>query len=230
MKIKRPAIKSTLYYAAIATTFVVVGHSTAFADKEEVKVKDDKIVVKTEGGKATIDKDGNVISVKGQNGAEALEKARAVLSEGEAKAFSASLKEGYVIPQDRYVYLDSVPETYVEQIPNRREDVEYRVYNGTVYAVNPKTYTIVEVVGTDLYGKTVTSTRSASTAEAMAFKNSLRAGYVVPKNQYTYFEEVPETVLSKIPVAGTGVVYRYYDGTVYSVNPSTYTIIDVVTY
>jgi hypothetical protein len=230
MKIKKYSEKSSSYYAAIAATFVIVGHSTAFADKEKVKVKDDKIVVKTEDGKAKIDKDGKVISVKGEEGAQALAKARAVLTDEEAKAFGESLKEGYVVPQDRYVYLEPVPQTYVERIPNRRDDVEYRVYNGTVYAVNPKTYTIVEVVGTDIYGNSVTSTRSATSAEAMAFKNSLRAGYVVPREQYSYFEEVPATVLTKIPAAGTGVVYRYYDGTVYSVNPDTYTIIDVVTY
>jgi hypothetical protein len=36
--------------------------------------------------------------------------------------------------------------------------------------------------------------------------------------------------VTRLPAAPAGVVYRYYDGTVYSVNPDTYTILDVVTY
>jgi hypothetical protein len=154
----------------------------ARADDDTVKVKDDKIVVKTEDGKAKIDKDGNVISVKGETGAEALAKARAELSTEESAKFRQTLVEGYVIPRDRYVYLDPLPNTYYERIPNPRTDVEYRVYNGVVYAVNPQTYTVVEVLGTDIMGNATTvATTTTTQFDPVQFKSSLVRGYVVPQ-------------------------------------------------
>ncbi len=222
-----------LYTGLFASALAIAIPLTSSADDDKVKIKDDKIVVKTDGGKAKIDKEGNVISVNGANGDEALAKARAQLSKEEAAEFAESLKEGYVIPEDRYVYLDPLPKTYYERIPDRRTDVEYRVYNGTVYAVNPKTYTVVEVLGTDIYGNTatVTTTTTTETFDPVTFKSSLVKGYVVPETYYTtYLKPVPDTVVTRLPAAPEGVVYRYYDGTVYSINPETYTVIDVVTY
>jgi len=212
----------------IATSFAIL--PTLRADENSVKIKDDKIIVKTDDGKAKIDKDGNVISVSGKNGAAALAKARAELSAEEAVQFRQSLIEGYVIPQDRYVYLDPVPQTNLQRIPNPRPDVEYRAYNGTVYAVNPKTYTVVEVLGTDIMGNTVTTTTTTQDFDAVSFKKSLVRGYAVPQTYYTtYLQAVPETIVPRLPQAA-GVTYRYYDGTVYSVDPNTYTILEVVTY
>lgn len=196
---------------------------------DKIKKKDDEITVKTQGGKATVDSEGNVLSAKGRNSDAAIAKARAELSKEEAAKFRASLVAGYQIPQDRYVYLDPLPTAYYERIPNMRKDVEYRVFNGVVYAVNPKTYTVVEVLGSGIVSGSTTVTTSSF--DPVAFKASLVKGYIVPETYYTsYFQAVPETVAVRLPAAPAGVVYRYYDGTVYSVNPETYTIIDVVAY
>ncbi len=231
MKIK--ANHHSLYAGLFASALAIAIPLTSSADDDKVKIKDDKIVVKTDRGKAKIDKEGNVISVKGANGDVALAKARAQLNKEDAAEFQKSLTEGYVIPADRYVYLDPLPTTYYERIPNRRTDVEYRVYDGTVYAVNPKTYTVVEVLGSDIYGNsaTVTTTTTTESFDPVTFKSSMVKGYVVPRTYYTtYLQPVPETVVTRLPAAPQGVVYRYYDGTVYSINPDTYTILNVVTY
>lgn len=216
-------LRSGILAAALALAF------NAAADDDKVKIKDDKIVVKTDEGKAKIDKDGNVISVKGSQGAEALAKARAELGEEQAEEFRRSLAVGYVVPRDRYTYLQPLPETYVEMVPNRRPELEYRVYGDTIYAVNPTTYAIVDVIQTNtLTGATTTTTTQV--AVPANFKQSLVAGYTVPQTYYTYFQPVPERIMTSLPAAPAGVEYRYYDGTVYSINPSTWTIVDVVAY
>ena len=160
---------------------LVAGIPFAGIADDTVKIKDDTVIVKTPGGKAKIDEDGNVISVSGPNGGAAVSKARAVLSNQEAAAFKQSLVTGYTIPQERYTYLDPLPSAYLDKIPSRRTDVEYRVYDGVVYAVNPKTYTVVEVVGSDIAGNPVTVTTQVSAPfDPVTFKSSLVKGYVVP--------------------------------------------------
>lgn len=214
----------------IALSILALG-THAQDDKEKIKVKDDKIVVKTDEGKAKIDKDGNVIKMKGPDGAQALAKARAELGEEQAEEFRRSLASGYTIPRERYVYLDPVPETYLEMIPNRRSGVEYRILGDTIYAVNPDTYTVVDVIQTSSLAGATTTTTSTTTVEVPAnFKESLTVGYTIPRNYYSYFEDVPEQIRTRLSAAPANVEYRYYDGTVYSINPNNYTILDIISY
>lgn len=112
-------------------------------DIEKVKVKDDKIKVKGDDGKVKI-KDGEIAKVKG-DADEELAMARQALNEREAAEFEASLVEGYTVPQERYVYLDPVPETYVTRLDPVPDGMVYRYFNGNVYTVNPETYTIMSV-------------------------------------------------------------------------------------
>lgn len=124
----------------LGTTAAIVGVS-AFTltpaihadDDTKVKVKDEKVKIKDDDTK---------IKVKGE---DAQQTARAMLSEEQKVQFKSDLQEGYVIPEDRYVYLDPVPETYVERLDPVPEGMEYRWYDGNVYTVNPETYTVVSV-------------------------------------------------------------------------------------
>lgn len=103
------------------------------ADDEKVKVKDEKVKIK----------DGDTkIKVKGED-AEAT--ARAALTAEQQEEFKTNLVEGYVIPQERYVYLDPVPETYVTRLDPVPDGMVYRWYDNTVYTVNPETYTVISV-------------------------------------------------------------------------------------
>ncbi len=219
---KTPHLLATLTLVSVALG------ATAQDDKEKVKIKDDKIVVKTDEGKAKIDKDGNVIKTKGPDGGAALAKARSELGEEKAEEFRRSLATGYAIPRDHYTYLEPVPETYLEMIPNRRTGVEYRILGDTIYAVNPDTYTVVDVIQTSsLTGTTTTTTTTSTTSD---FGDSLVVGYTIPRERYSVFEAVPDRIMTRLPAAPAGVEYRYYNGKVYSINPSTYTIIDIVSY
>ena len=128
----------------LGTTAAIVGIS-AFTltpaiqadDDTKVKVKDDKVKIKDGDEK---------IKVKGEN---AEETARAILSAEQQAEFKANLVEGYVIPQDRYVYLDPVPETYSERLDPVPDGMVYRWYDNTVYTVNPETYTVISVQAFD---------------------------------------------------------------------------------
>lgn len=135
------------FIGILAAALIPALSFTALAqdDKEKVKVKDDKVVVKTDEGKAKIDKAGNVIKIKGPEGAEALAKARAELGEEKAEAFQRSLVTGYAVPEDHYGYLRQIPKGSIKEIPNAREDLEYRAYGNMVYGVNPGNRTIVDV-------------------------------------------------------------------------------------
>ncbi len=219
---------STLTLLGLVTAFAGVTPLEVSAD-DKVKIKDDKITVKTQGGKATIDEDGNVLSAKGRNADEAVAKARGKLSEQEAAQFRRDFVKGYVIPRERYVHFEPLATTYLERIPDRRSDVEYRVFDGTVYAVNPSNYTIVDVLGGEILGTSAAVTTSTS-FDPVVFKRSLVSGYVIPESHYTYLQPVPDTIVTRLPAVPSGAVYRYYDGTVYTVNPDNYTVIDVVTY
>lgn len=111
---------------------------------EKVKVKDDKIKVKGEDGKVKI-KDGEIVKVKG-DADEELATARAALNERDAAEFKASLVEGYTIPEERYVYLEPVPETYAVRLDPAPDGLVYRYYDGYVYTVNPETYVVTNVI------------------------------------------------------------------------------------
>lgn len=213
-----------------ATLFAAIALPGIRAD-DKVKIKDDKIIVKTPGGKAKIDEDGNVISAKGPNADEAVSKARQKLSDQEAAQYRRDFVKGYVIPRERYTYFEPLAATYLERIPERRPGVEYRVFDGTVYAIDPSSYRIIEVLGGDILGAsaTVTTTRS-TTFDPVVFKRSLVSGYVIPETYYTHLQAVPETIVTRLPAAPAGTVYRYYDGTVYTVNPTSRTVIEVVAY
>lgn len=110
----------------------------------KVKVKDEKVKVKTDDGKVKIKEDGKV-KVKGDAGAEEVALARAALSAEERAEFKTSLRTGNVVPRERYVYLDPVPETHVELLPPPPRGTVYRYYDGTVYTINPETYAIIDV-------------------------------------------------------------------------------------
>ncbi len=232
MKTKNKILKSVLIPTSFAVaSFVMVPFATA-DDKTKIKVKDDKIVVKTDDGKAKIEADGD-IDVKGKEGAKALQIARKTLAAQEAKAFKESLVKGYVVPKERTVYLDPVPKTYVERLPAPPENVTYRVYDGTVYAINPKTYQVVDIIETDAEGNsihvTVPATQTVTTTTTTASGTTITKGYVIPRDRYASFTEVPVTLSTRLEPAPRGTVYRYYDGGVYLVDPQTYTVVDVVT-
>lgn len=73
--------------------------------------------------------------------------------------------------------------------------------------------------------------REAMSAEQQAeFKASLAEGYTIPTDQYVYLDPVPETYMTRLDPAPEGYVYRWYDNTVYTVDPNTYTIISVQTF
>ncbi|MEX2578491.1 MAG: hypothetical protein WD342_05485 [Verrucomicrobiales bacterium] len=132
--------------AAALGIFALFLAPAAMAQDEDVKVKvkDDKVKVKSDDGKVKIKKDGKV-KVKGDAGAEEVAIARAALSAEEQAEFQASLKTGYVVPQERYIYLDPVPETRVALLPPAPEGTIYRYYGDTVYTINPETYAIIDV-------------------------------------------------------------------------------------
>src|SRR5690606_27531833 len=128
----------------LGTTAAIVGMS-AFTltpalqadDDTKITINDDKVKIKDGDEK---------IKVKGEN---AKETARANQSAEQQAEFKANLVEGYVIPQDRYVYLETVPETYIERLDPVPDGMVYRWYDNTVYTVNPETYTVVSVQAFD---------------------------------------------------------------------------------
>lgn len=68
----------------------------------------------------------------------------------------------------------------------------------------------------------------AMTAEQKAnLTSNWEVGYTIPADQYIYLTEVPETYTSKLKPLNEGLAYRYFNGTVYTVNPETYAIVDV---
>lgn len=73
--------------------------------------------------------------------------------------------------------------------------------------------------------------RAALTAEQRAeFAAQLSEGYIVPAEQYYYFEEVPATYTTKLEPVQEGYAYRYFDGKTYTVDLSTNTVVAVTTY
>ena len=71
--------------------------------------------------------------------------------------------------------------------------------------------------------------RAAMTAEQKAeFKATLVEGYEIPSEQYVYLEPVPENYMTRLDPAPEGYVYRWYDNTVYTIEPETYTIHSVI--
>lgn len=201
----------------------------AFADDEaEIDIDDDKIKVEVEDGEAKIKANGEV-EVDGENGAEALRIARATLAEQEAKQFRSSLTTGYVIPKDRYIYMDPVPQTYVERLPETQPNVVYRTYDGQIYAVDSTTYKVVDIVKTDQAGNTIEVRTTAPADDLTTVKANLVEGYVIPTETYVYLNRVPDRYITQLPPSPTGTIYRYLDGTVYAVNPQTYKVVDVIT-
>ena len=196
-------------------------------DDVEVKIKDDKIVAEVEDGEAKIKANGEV-EVDGENGAEALRIARATLAEQQAREFRESLREGYVIPRDRYLYMDPVPEVYVQRLPEPAPNVVYRTYGGTIYAVNQDSYTVVDIVKTDPAGNTIEVRTTAPASDVKELKTAMVEGYVIPADHYVYLDRVPDRYVPQLPPSPAGTIYRYLDGTVYAVNPRTYTVVDVI--
>lgn len=133
MKTKSKTETTLKTMLAAAAVSALIPLATA-DDDIEVKVKDDdKVVIKTE--------DGDKVKFKGD---DAKAQAQKFLSDKEAAEFKSQLVKGYVIPQERYTYLQPVPETYVATVPEAPEGMVYRYYDGVVYTVNPTTYTVVE--------------------------------------------------------------------------------------
>lgn len=129
------------------SSFLLAAFSFEGLAKDRVKFKKNGVVVvNTQGGRAKIDEHGNVISVRGRNGDAAVESARAALRKQEAVEFKQRLTTGYVIPRTHYTYLQPVPRTIVSRIPRAPAGTVYRYYDGTVYSINPRTYTVVGVV------------------------------------------------------------------------------------
>ncbi len=157
------------------------------------------------------------------------------MSTTEIKEFEKVLTKGYKIPEDRYSYLQPVPKKVITTLPAVPEGREYRYFGGKVYVINPAGYEVVDVISVN-NGAVSNSTQTTTSTDVdgdgdfdvTTFKKELTPGYVIPQKRYTYLKEVPKTVITQIPAAPEGVVYRYLDGTVYSVNPETYKVIDVI--
>lgn len=156
------------------------------------------------------------------------------MSTTEVKEFKQALTRGYKIPKARYTYLRPVPQKVITTLPEIPEGREYRYFDGTVYVINPQGYEVVDVitVDRDLVNRSTTTTSTDVDGDGdfdvTTFKKELVPGYVIPEKRYTYLKPVPETIITRIPAAPEGVVYRYLDGTVYSVNPESYKVIDVI--
>jgi len=157
------------------------------------------------------------------------------MSTTEVREFQKVLTKGYKIPEDRYTYLRPVPKKVITTLPEIPEDRQYRYFGGKVYVINPAGYEVVDVISVDK-GIVSESTETTTSTDldgdgdfdVTTFKKELTPGYVIPEKRYTYLKEVPKTVITEIPAAPEGVVYRYLDGTVYSVDPETYKVIDVI--
>lgn len=200
----------------------------AYADDDDVEIefKDDKIEVETDRGKAEIEKDGEV-DVEGPGGARALAIAREALSEKQAAEFSDALVKGYVVPVERRVYLNAVPQAMLSDLPPLSATVVYRSFGNTVYAIEPETYRVVDVIRKDIHGNPIAITRTAVKTDSEAWP-VMRVGYVVPRDRYAMLETVPSTIITSIPEPPSGAVYRYYDGTVYAINPGSRVVVDVI--
>ncbi len=158
----------------------------------------------------------------------------AEMSKTEIKEFQNVLTKGYKIPQDRYTHLRPVPQKVFTTLPAVPEGREYRYFGGNVYVINPDGYEVVDVITVEkAAGESTTTTTSTDVDgdgdfDVTTFKKEMVPGYVIPKARYTYLKSVPETVVTEIPAATEGVVYRYLDGTVYKVDSATYKVIDVI--
>lgn len=157
------------------------------------------------------------------------------MSKTEVKEFQKVLTKGYKIPEDRYTYLKPVPKKVITTLPEVPEGRQYRYFGGNVYVINPEGYEVIDVISVNKGAASESMETSTSTDvdgdgdfDVTTFKKELIPGYVIPEQRYTYLKPVPETVITEIPAAAEGVVYRYLDGTVYSVNPETHKVIDVI--
>ncbi len=200
----------------------------AFADDDvEIDIDDDEITVDLEDGKAEIEADGEV-DVEGERGAQALRIARATLNEREAAEFQDALTEGYVIPEDYYVFTDPVPDLYRERLPQAGPNVVYRTYNGTIYAVNPTTYKVVDIIKEDAAGNTIEVATTVPESDLDRVRGQLAEGEVISSDTYVYLDQVPDRYVAQLPPNPDGTIYRYLDGTVYAVNPRNYRVVDVI--
>lgn len=117
---KRNSILKTIGAAGVA--LALAGGSVLAQQDADIKVKGDKVTIKSEEGKVTI---------KGPGSEELANKLL-------APEIEATMVEGYVIPREY--------RTYFQPIPDPEPDVIVRYYNGRAYYVTPDTYRIVRVV------------------------------------------------------------------------------------
>ncbi len=168
---KRPMQASLV--AGLLLTFAPAPPTSA---EETIKVTEEKVVVKSEDGKAEIKANG-AVTVKGSGGEEALRTANRVLAEKEAAELRARLVEGYVVPLEQNHFLVPVPEETLRNHQNHRPGLVYRSLGDRLYGLDPATNAVIHILdappSTVVVGKVSTANAATTPTHASAERLTL---------------------------------------------------------
>ena len=114
----------------------------------------------------------------------------------------------------------------IEKVKVKDDKIKVKGEDGKV---KMKDGEIVKVKG-DADEELATARAALNEREAAEFKASLVEGYTIPRERYAYLEPLPESYAVRVDPVPDGLVYRYYDGYVYTVDPETYVVRSVITF
>lgn len=152
------------------------------------------------------------------------------LSAEEVTALSDKMRTGFKVPRETFLRMRPATEDILQKLP-RGEDVVYRMNGDNVYALDPKSYVVLEVVQIEVKAETTARPiDSSSTVSSMEDRSTttLKKGEVVPAALMASMKRVPVTTAARLPAVQNGTFYAWLDGAMYQVKATQYTVIDRV--